>query len=474
MPVIITFLRIFKRVFGSEIRWRLEKTVKSAFLEVFLFETSDTIVDNTHVDCPEYYIYANYSECIGVKDAAEYHDFNAAPLAGGRFRVDNRKHLVLTSVLWILLFSSTGISAVSPSLASAQWAKNMFTETSHDFGTVTRNSKTEYRFRFQNLYKEDVHVRSVRTSCGCTQAIATTPSLKMYETGEIVATVNTVRYSGMRSVTITVQFDRPYMAEVQLQIYANIRDDIQFVPNELDFGSILPGTSAKKTVKVRRVGGAAWKISSLKSTSSYITAALFNRAGKNSRTPDYEVDVSLGDQMPPGRFREQILLSTSGASDTQKLSFIVQGEIIQPLSLSPGTLFFGQLHPGEKLTKNLSLYGDKPFSVIAADVKEMGDCSVQFRARPGEAMNHLIAVEIQAGQQAGTYEGTVRIQTSVGDKEIVTCRCRLEVVAAGGAAGTESTGAGTTEPNVTGGKANASPVASDEDSPTPAFEILPE
>ncbi len=392
-----------------------------------------------------------------MKDATESH-VNAISLAGKRFRINDHKRSILTSVLWILLFSSAGISGLAPSSASAQWARNMFTETSHDFGTVTRNSKTEYRFRFQNLYKEDVHVRSVRTSCGCTQAVATTPSLKTYETGEIVATVNTVRYSGVRSVTITVQFDQPYVAEVQLQIHANIRDDIQFVPNELDFGSVLPGTSAKKTVKVRRVGGASWKITSIKSTSPYVTAELFNRAGKNSRTPDYEVEVSLGDQMPPGRFREQILFSTSGASDSQKLSFIVQGEIIQPLSLSPGTLFFGQLRPGEKLTKNLSLYGNKAFSVIAADVKEMGDCPVQFRARPGEATNHLIAVEITAGEQIGVYEGTVRIQTNVGDKEIVTCRCRLEVIAATSTAETTDT----------------SPTTVDEKSPTPAFEILPE
>ena len=56
-----------------------------------------------------------------------------------------------------------------PGSASAQeWAQKMFSVTSHNFGTVAKGSKAEYRFTFRNLYKEDVHVSGVRTSCGCT------------------------------------------------------------------------------------------------------------------------------------------------------------------------------------------------------------------------------------------------------------------------------------------------------------------
>ena len=53
--------------------------------------------------------------------------------------------------------------------ASAQeWAKKMFKVTSHDFGTVARGAKAEFAFEFENIYEEEVHIASVRSSCGCT------------------------------------------------------------------------------------------------------------------------------------------------------------------------------------------------------------------------------------------------------------------------------------------------------------------
>ena len=58
-------------------------------------------------------------------------------------------------------------------IANAQeWARKMFEVRSHDFGSVARDAKTEYEFVLQNIYEEDVHIASVRASCGCT-----TPSI---------------------------------------------------------------------------------------------------------------------------------------------------------------------------------------------------------------------------------------------------------------------------------------------------------
>ena len=46
----------------------------------------------------------------------------------------------------------------------------MFKVTEHDFGTVARGAKAEYRFVFENLYMEDVHIAGAYSSCGCTSA----------------------------------------------------------------------------------------------------------------------------------------------------------------------------------------------------------------------------------------------------------------------------------------------------------------
>ena len=46
----------------------------------------------------------------------------------------------------------------------------MFKVTEHDFGSVARGAKAEYRFVFENLYMEDVHISHAYSSCGCTSS----------------------------------------------------------------------------------------------------------------------------------------------------------------------------------------------------------------------------------------------------------------------------------------------------------------
>ena len=57
------------------------------------------------------------------------------------------------------------------------WVTKMFAETKHDFGTVARGSDTSYRFAAKNIYKQDVELLSVRSSCGCrTMGLSSEPN----------------------------------------------------------------------------------------------------------------------------------------------------------------------------------------------------------------------------------------------------------------------------------------------------------
>ena len=63
-----------------------------------------------------------------------------------------RTHIASVLLLTIL----TG----SPVFAQ-QWATKMFETTAHDFGSVARDSKTEYDFKLKNIYVEDVSVNDL-------------------------------------------------------------------------------------------------------------------------------------------------------------------------------------------------------------------------------------------------------------------------------------------------------------------------
>ena len=91
----------------------------------------------------------------------------------------------------LALFSGMLVAVAADAAHAQEWANKMFNVTNHNFGTVARGSKTEFRFTFRNLYKEDLHVVGVRTSCGCTSPEVTKRDLKTHETSEVVAKFNT-------------------------------------------------------------------------------------------------------------------------------------------------------------------------------------------------------------------------------------------------------------------------------------------
>src|SRR5205085_6954664 len=87
--------------------------------------------------------------------------------------------------------ATVSLVLLQTSIAGAQqWAEKMFSENGHDFGAVPKAAKIEHRFKVTNLYKEDIHLASVRSSCGCTIPRIEKDTLKTGETGEIVAEFN--------------------------------------------------------------------------------------------------------------------------------------------------------------------------------------------------------------------------------------------------------------------------------------------
>src|SRR5664280_2188989 len=117
----------------------------------------------------------------------------------------------------------------------------MFKITEHDFGPVARGAKAEYRFVFENLYLEDVHIAGVRTSCGCTTPSIENALLKTYDKGAILAHFNTDTFLGQRGATLTVTIDKPFYAEMQVHVRGYIRGDVVVEPGSVQVGSIDQG-----------------------------------------------------------------------------------------------------------------------------------------------------------------------------------------------------------------------------------------
>ena len=310
---------------------------------------------------------------------------------------------------------------VPPSVLGAEWATNMFQVTDHDFGTVARGSKAEFNFVLENQYEEDVHIAGVRSSCGCAVPEVSKRVLKTWEKSSILAKFDSRKFLGKKTATITVTFDKPFKAEVQLRVRGFIRDDIHLQPGSLEFGEVPMGETASKTLVVDYVGRSDWKLIDVRSPSKYLKASL-KEGARTVNKITYELTVSLKPDTPPGYINEQVALITNDKKQ-QRVPFMVLGRIRPPVTVSPSSLTLGLLHPGDEVTKKLVVRGEKPFRVTKIQCDDK-----QFTFEKSEHLKtlHLIPVKFSADEK-GTISREIRIATSLDPDFEATCTARATV-----------------------------------------------
>jgi len=317
-----------------------------------------------------------------------------------------------------LLVTVVSLAAAFPA-AGQEWARKMFKDTSHDFGTVARAAKAEFLFEFSNLYLEDVHVSNVRSSCGCTSVRVENPSLKTYEKSAIVATFNTKSFQGSRRATLTVTFDKPFYAEVQLQVTGVIRTDVVLDPGSVQLGTLEQGTPAECKVAVNYAGRSDWKIVEVRSPNPHLRGEVVERSRSGGQV-GYELVVRLDNDAPLGYLGDYLLLVTNDYQPLQ-IPVAVEGRISASVTVSPASLFLGVVAPGQTVTKQLVVKAAKPFRIVSI---ACDDKSFSFETAGADVPKtlHLVPVTFTAGENAGKVSNTIRIETDMG-------QCRPELSA---------------------------------------------
>ncbi|MBS0209256.1 MAG: DUF1573 domain-containing protein [Planctomycetes bacterium] len=312
------------------------------------------------------------------------------------------------------------ISLLASTASAQKWAKEMFEATSHDFGTVAANSKTEFRFTFNNPYRDPIHITGVRTSCGCTTPTVVKNDVKFDEQGEILAHFNTDRFTGKRGATLTVTIDKPQYAEVQLRIDGVIRTDISINPGVVNFGSVDRGALVERTVTVDYHGSSAWKINEVRVNSPYLDAKLVEGDKKSRQS---QLQVSLKPDAPVGYLRDEITLLTSDPG-TPQIGLMVEGRVVAELTANPANLILGAVPMGQKVTKQFVLQAKKPFKItkIACD-----DPSLQTTVSDEAKTWQMVAITFVANE-AGQIDRKLHVETDLGQGASIDVPVHVEVV----------------------------------------------
>ncbi len=316
------------------------------------------------------------------------------------------------------------VAGVTATASAQEWAEKMFKEKTHEFGSVPKAAKVEYAFEMVNPYKEDVHISGVRASCGCTIPRIQKETLASWEKGAIIAEFNTRAFSGQRGARVTVTIDKPFYAEVQLQVHGYIRTDVVVDPGEVALGQIPSGSGAEKTVTIDYAGRNDWQILGVEPNSPYLHADVQEVSRAGGRVA-YKLAVSLDKSAPPGFVAEELILRTNDRRSPQ-FPVKVEGYVVADLTVSPSSLMLGILQPGQTITKQIVVKGKRPFCVLGVDCP---DPSFSF-VLPTEAKTvHLIPVTFEANKDPGKIVQQITIRTDLQDETSASLSAYGQVLA---------------------------------------------
>ncbi len=322
-------------------------------------------------------------------------------------------------------FSLIALLIATAPAGADDWAGKMFSARDHDYGAVARGAKTECQFVLTNIYEEDVHIVGVRSSCGCTTPRVTQETLKTYEKGAVIASFDTHGHLGQKNATLTVTFDKPFYAEVQLNVTGYIRSDVVFNPGEVDFGTIRPGGTAEKQVEVNYAGRSDWQITGIKTAHDYLEAEVVEKQRDGGQVA-YELLVKLKDNAPTGYLNEQVFLLTNDRR-SDRIPLEVTARVAADLTVSPSSLSLGVLRPGQKVTKKLVVRGAGPFKITGV---HCDDAAFEFGTDDTSKPLHLVPVTFTAGDEPGKLSCKIEIETDLNGGLKAECLAHVQVAAA--------------------------------------------
>lgn len=320
-----------------------------------------------------------------------------------------------------IVLSTIAVLTMAPLAIAEDWATKMFKVRTHDYGVVARNAKTVFEFDIENPYAVDVHIAGVRASCGCTTPQVTKELLTTYEKGSVLAIYNTDKFLGKRGATLTVTFDRPRFAEVQLTVTGFIRSDVLVEPGAVEFGSIDQSTPAEKTARIRYFGGTpGWAVQNVECKNPHLDVACNPIQGQAGA---YDLVVRLKPSAPEGYFTDQVTLATNDPQ-VPKLPITVEGQVVAPISVSPSTVLLGVVQHGQQVQQKLIVKGKVPFKILG--ITPNND-RFDFKYNDSAKKLHIVPFTFTAGNKTTKVIETIQVQTDQGEAA-VTCTITAAVV----------------------------------------------
>jgi hypothetical protein len=305
----------------------------------------------------------------------------------------------------LVLFA--GLWAAAPG-AAATWADGLFEELSKDFGSVPRGPTLRHPFHVVNNTGSPVNISNVRVSCGCVSATALKGYLRPGEDTYVVAYMDTTRFTGLKSVTIYVTFDRPSFEEVRLWVQANGRNDFAVTPDTLAFGIHKRATEPSVSVLVTFYGNGQAQVTEAKCESNYILPTV-KEVRRQENEVAYQVTTQLRADAPVGKWFTDVWLRTNDPA-TPPIRVPLTVEIESALTVSPDPVALGTVKLAAESERRIIVRGSKPFKITKVIGAKDG-LTVRDNTDDSKPV-HVLTVKLKP-ERAGEINRTLQLWTDL-------------------------------------------------------------
>lgn len=342
------------------------------------------------------------------------------------------RHFVLSAVILL---------TISNSYATAgSWAKAMFGQLEHDFGSVPGGADVRHEFVVTNLYDVPVRISGLKRTCGCTlitldgtavlnAKITQTDNSKILKTlqpGEratIAVKLDTRNFLHRKSSQITVYFDQPRVAEVRLITRSFIRQDVVLNPGTIQFGTGTRRHLEPQQLDIEYAGRRDWQIVEVVSHNPALEITydeLYRRPGRIG----YRLSVAVKPSTQAGTLRDTVLIHTNDPA-TREVPVLVEGQLLPELIITPSELKFGSIQPMQQTKRLVLIRGRKPFRILKVDGQ---DEQFEFEFSSRAQKLHTVRVEFKGSTDPGTYQRLFRIATDLPGEVVAQLNASVSVV----------------------------------------------
>lgn len=309
------------------------------------------------------------------------------------------------------------------------WTDTAFPIKSHDFGTVAVASKTEFAFPIYNTTGRDMHIQTVRASCGCTTPILSSNYIPAGGQATLLARFNTPTFRGKKGATLTVVIDQPFYTEVLLKVDGYIRSDMVFHPGAIEMGKINQGEAETGATKLYYAGRNDWQVVDMRANHPWLVPS-FQQVERGPKNATYELTVQVREDAPEGFFQDEVIIQTNDRS-MPRVPLRISGTVVTALNISPQSIAFGTVRQGQQIIQRLVITGREPFAI---DSIECEGWDMQFENAGIAKKIHVVTVKMTPTAAKGTQRLPIVIKTAgdgaVTAKAILTADVQVEQVAA--------------------------------------------